>query len=230
MGYDVGLLWPSLLVNAMRILVADDHAIVRQGLRQILSEAQDIQVVAEATNGHEVAEMIAAANPDVVVLDLTMPGKSGFDTLLDIKRQWPQLPVLILSVHPEDQYAVRTLKAGARGYLTKESAPEQLIAAVRKVGKGGKYVSASLAEELAAAVGAPKKPAPHERLSDKEYEVLCAITTGMSVKDIAQKLGLSVKTISTYRTRILEKMQMKNNAELICYVIDSGLSETFHRV
>jgi DNA-binding NarL/FixJ family response regulator len=209
----------------IRVLIADDHAVVLEGLKQILSETADIKVVAEATNGQDVLDKLRTQHVDVVVLDIAMPGRSGLDILLHLKREQPTLPVLVLSIHPEDQYAVRVLKAGACGYLTKESAPDQLIAAIRKVVIGGKYVSASLAEKLAFDLEADVDKPLHEMLSDREYEVLCLIALGKTVKEIADKLSLSVKTISTYRSRILEKMKMKNNAELTHYVIRQGLVE-----
>ena len=203
----------------IKVLIADDHAVVLEGLKQILSETPDIIVSAQATNGQEVLDKIRSNNVDVVVLDIAMPGRSGLDTLMHIKRERPSLPVLVLSVHPEDQYAVRVLKAGAYGYLTKDSAPDQLVAAIRKVVTGGKYVSPSLAEKLAFDLESDSGKPLHETLSDREYEVLCMIALGKTVKEIADKLSLSVKTISTYRARILEKMKMKNNAELTHYVI-----------
>ena len=209
----------------IRVLIADDHAVVLEGLKQILSETADIKVVAEATNGQDVLDKLRTQHVDVVVLDIAMPGRSGLDILLHLKREQPTLPVLVLSIHPEDQYAVRVLKAGACGYLTKESAPDQLLAAIRKVVIGGKYVSASLAEKLAFDLEADVDKPLHEMLSDREYEVLCLIALGKTVKEIADKLSLSVKTISTYRSRILEKMKMKNNAELTHYVIRQGLVE-----
>jgi two-component system invasion response regulator UvrY len=207
----------------IKVLIADDHAVVLEGLKQILSETPDIIVAAEATNGQEVLDKIRNTHADVVVLDIAMPGRSGLDILLHLKRERPTLPVLVLSIHPEDQYAVRVLKAGACGYLTKESAPDQLIAAIRKVVIGGKYVSPSLAEKLAFDLESDVDKPLHETLSDREYEVLCLIALGKTVKEIADKLSLSVKTISTYRSRILEKMKMKNNAELTHYVIRQGL-------
>jgi two-component system, NarL family, invasion response regulator UvrY len=207
----------------IKVLIADDHAVVLEGLKQILSETPDIVVSAQARDGQEVLEKIRSNNVDVVVLDIAMPGRSGLDTLMHIKRERPNLPVLVLSIHPEDQYAVRVLKAGAYGYLTKDSAPDQLISAIRKVVTGRKYVSPSLAEKLAFDLESDTGKPPHEILSDREYEVLCMIAAGKTVKEIADKLSLSVKTISTYRARILEKMKMKNNAELIHYVIREGL-------
>jgi two-component system invasion response regulator UvrY len=209
----------------IKVLIADDHAVVLEGLKQILSETPDINVAAEATHGQEVLDKIRSTAVDVVVLDIAMPGRSGLDVLLHLKRERPNLPVLVLSIHPEDQYAVRVLKAGACGYLTKESAPDQLIAAIRKVVVGGKYVSSSLAEKLAFDLESDVDKPLHETLSDREYEVLCLIALGKTVKEIADKLSLSVKTISTYRSRILEKMKLKNNAELTHYVIRQGLVE-----
>ena len=209
----------------IKVLIADDHAVVLEGLKQILSETPDIIVAAQATDGQEVLEKIRTLNLDAVVLDIGMPGRSGLDTLMHIRRERQTLPVLVLSIHPEDQYAVRVLKAGASGYLTKDSAPDQLIAAVRKVVSGGKYVSPTLAEKLAFDLEADADRPLHETLSDREYEVLCMIALGKTVKEIADKLSLSVKTISTYRARILEKMKMKNNAELTHYVIREGLSD-----
>jgi two-component system, NarL family, invasion response regulator UvrY len=206
-----------------RILIADDHAVVREGLRQIIAKHSDMVVVDEASNGPEVLSKIRSTSYDVVVLDLSMPGKSGLEILGDIKRQYPDLRVLVLSVHAEDLYAMRALKAGAAGYLTKESAPEQLVEAIRKVSRGGKYISPSLAEKLALALDTDSDKLPHEKLSDREYQVLCMIASGKTVKEIAENLALSVPSISTYRARILLKMNMKNNAELAHYAIRNGL-------
>ncbi len=207
----------------LKILLADDHAVVRQGVKQILVEAFNKAIYGEAQNAHELLELIHKERWDMVVLDLTMPGGSGLDVLKQIKHDHPQLPVLILSMHPEDQYAVRTLKAGAAGYLNKESAPEELIQALRKILRGGKYISASVAEELVLHVGPEDDRPPHKQLSDREYQVLCMIASGKAVKEIATELSLSAKTISTYRARILEKMNMKTNAELTHYAIQNGL-------
>ena len=209
----------------IKVLIADDHAVVLEGLKQILSETPDIIVSAQATNGQEVLDKIRTNNVDVVVLDIAMPGRSGLDTLMHLKRERPSLPVLVLSVHPEDQYAVRVLKAGAYGYLTKDSAPDQLVAAIRKVVTGGKYVSPSLAEKLAFDLESDTGKPLHETLSDREYEVLCMIALGKTVKEIADKLSLSVKTISTYRARILEKMNMHSNAQLVRYATEHKLLE-----
>ena len=207
----------------LKILIADDHAIVRQGLKQIVAETRDMVVAGEASNGQELFNKLKEDDYDVIVLDITMPGRSGIDVLRQLRSERPRLPVLILSVHSEEQYALRALRAGASGYLTKESAPDELVVAIRKVSLGGKYISSSLAEKLAFQLEAGHEQAPHETLSDREYQVLCMIASGKTVMEIAQDLSLSEKTISTYRTRILEKMNMKNNAELTYYAIKNQL-------
>ena len=207
----------------IKILIADDHAIVREGLKQIVGETSDMLVAGEASNGQQVFELVRKGDWDVVLLDIAMPGRGGMDTLKELKIEKPELPVLVLSMYPEEQYAVRALKAGAAGYLTKESAPEELISAIRKVSDGGKYVSPSLAEKLAIHLERDKEKAVHEILSDREYQVMLMIASGMSVKEIADKLSLSVKTISTNRMRIMNKMGTKNNAEIIHYAIKQGL-------
>jgi two-component system, NarL family, invasion response regulator UvrY len=209
----------------IRVLIADDHAVVRQGLKQILGETSDIVVAAEACNGTEALAKVQAQPLDVVVLDMTMPDRSGLDTLLHLKRIKPGLPVLILSVHSEEQYGARMLKAGACGYLTKSSAPDQLVSAIRKVRHGGKYVSPTLAEQLAADLVSSVDRPLHQTLSDREYEVLCMIAAGRTVKEMAEKLALSQKTISTYRSRILEKMRMSHNGELTAYAVRQGLMD-----
>ena len=207
----------------IKVLVADDHPVVREGLKQILAEAQDIEVAAEAEDGHALLEKVRRQAFDVVVLDLTMPGLMGLDALKQLKSEHPQLPILILSVHPEEQYALRVLRAGASGYLTKGSAPDSLIGAIRKVHRGGNYVSPSLAERLADELRGDITRMPHETLSDREYQVMCLIASGKTVTEIADQLALSVKTVSTYRSRILEKMRMKTNAELTHYAIEHKL-------
>lgn len=207
----------------INILIADDHAIVRKGLKQILAETQDMVVAGEASNGFEVMEKVKNNHYDVLLLDISMPGKSGLDILKELKTESPKLPVLVLSMYPEEQYAVRVLRAGASGYLTKESAPDELVVALRKVAQGKKYVSPSLAEKLAVDLEVDASKPVHEMLSDREYQVLCMIASGKTVGEIAEKLLLSAKTISTYRARILEKMNMKNNAELTHYAIQSKL-------
>ncbi|HEY3860288.1 MAG TPA: response regulator transcription factor [Verrucomicrobiae bacterium] len=208
----------------MKILLADDHAVVRHGLKQILTDAFKRATYGEARNAQEALDLVWKQNWDVVVLDITMPGRSGLDVLREIKQSKPRLPVLVLSMHPENQFAVRVLKSGAAGYMTKESAPDELVGAVKKVLAGGRYVSNALAETLAASLSTTQKP-PQEQLSDREFQVLRLIASGKMVTDIARELSLSVKTISTYRSRVLEKMGMKNNAELMHYAIQHRLVE-----
>jgi len=207
----------------IRILIADDHPVVRSGLKQILAGETDLAVQGEAQNGQEVLELVRKQKCDVLILDLQMPGRSGLDLLKELKHGYPELHVLVLSLHPEDQMAVRALKAGAAGYLTKESAGAELIKAIRKVSHGGKYVSPSLAERLATALGAGSEKPPSEILSDQEYLVMRLIASGKAVGEIAKELSLSAKTISTYRTRIMQKMGMKTNAELTHYAIRNKL-------
>ena len=209
----------------IKILIADDHAIVREGLKRIVAETADMVVADEATNGHEVLDKVSNNEYNVVILDISMPGRGGVDILKQLKGQRPHLPILILSMHPEEQYAVRVLKAGAAGYLTKESAPDELITAIKRVSSGRKYVSSSLAEKLAFDLERDTELPYHETLSDREYQVLCMIASGKRAQEIAEELCLSVKTVSTYRSRILEKMKMKNNAELMRYAIKHGLVE-----
>ena len=206
-----------------RILLVDDHAVVRRGVRAILEDQLPGANVAEAADGE--AALAALADPyDAMVLDLSMPGRSGIDLLTEIKHRHPSLPVLIMSLHGEEQFAVRALRAGASGYLTKSTAPEQLVAAVTKIARGGRYVSEALAERLAAGLGDGGAASnPHERLSDREFDVMRGIASGKSVSDIAADMRLSVKTVSTYRARLLDKMGMENNAELTRYALQHGL-------
>jgi two-component system invasion response regulator UvrY len=207
----------------IKVVVVDDHAVVREGLKRIISENSGMTVSGEAADGHEALQVIRKDPCDVVLLDITMPNKSGLDVLKELHAESPRLPVLVLSMHPEDQYAVRVLRAGAAGYVTKESAPAKLVQAIRKVVRGGKYVSPALAEKLVYDLGSETDKAPHEILSDREYQVLCMIASGKTVTNIAEELTLSVKTISTYRVRILEKLKMNNNAEITRYAIKEGL-------
>ena len=207
----------------IRILIADDHAIVRRGLKHIVSEQPDMTVVGEAENARQVLDLVRTDEWDVIVLDINMPGRSGLEVLKELRREHPKLPVLVLSVHPEDQYGVRVLKAGAAGYLTKDSAPDELVQAIRKVHRGGKYVSASLAEVLAFELETETDRPRHESLSDREYQVMTMIASGKTVGEIGEDLSLSVKTISTYRARVLGKMKMRTNAELTHYVIQNQL-------
>ena len=206
-----------------RILMADDHPIVRRGLRQILSEDSGITEVGEATTAMDVMRLLRESEWDAVILDVNLPDRSGLDILREIRERTPTLPVLILSMHPEDQFAVRVLKAGASGYLNKDSAPDELLKAVRRILSGCRYISPTLAEQLAVALTDNSDKPPHERLSDREYLVLCRIASGRTVTEIAEELQLSVKTISTYRTRILEKMSLRTSAELTSYAVRAGL-------
>jgi two-component system invasion response regulator UvrY len=207
----------------IKTIIADDHSIVREGLKQILNETNDVSVSGEAKNGMELLEELRRQKFDVVVLDISMPGINGLDALKQIKIINPNLPVLVLSMHPEEQYAIRVLKAGASGYLTKESASEELLNAIRRIASGRKYVSPSLAEKLAVELDVDREKPLHETLSDREYQVLCMIASGRTVKEIAGELSLSVKTVSTYRSRILDKMHMANNAQLTYYAIENDL-------
>jgi DNA-binding NarL/FixJ family response regulator len=207
----------------IRVLVADDHAVVRRGLRQILAETPDIVVAAEASTADEVRRMVHDVHCDVVVLDINMPGGSGIALLGEIRRERPRLPVLVLTMYTEEQYAVRAIKAGAAGFLTKESAPDKLVEAVRKVAGGGRWVSAELAETLASLVAGEGDGAPHERLSDREFEVMKMLAAGKTVSHIGEELSLSVKTVSTHRARILKKMNMRTNADLMRYAVEHGL-------
>jgi len=207
----------------MRILIADDHAIVRKGLRQIAEQMAQMSV-GEASNGQEVLTKIRDERWDALVLDISMPGGNGLDVLQEVKHFQPELPILILSVHPEDQYAMRVLKAGASGFMNKDCAPDELLLAIQKIIAGGKYISPTLAERLAFELTGNHDKQPHEILSDREYRVLVMIGSGKSVSEIAVELALSVKTVSTYRARVLEKLNLRNNADLIRYVIDQQLS------
>jgi DNA-binding NarL/FixJ family response regulator len=207
----------------IRVLIADDHAVVRQGLKQIIGDTPELLVAGEATNGQEVLDQVRAETWDVVVLDISMPDRSGLDILKQLRSERPTLPVLVLSMYSEDQYATRVLKAGASGYLTKDSAADELVKAIRKVVNGGRYVSPLLAEKLAFEIGDDSSRLPHETLSDREFQVLRLIAAGKSVKEIAAELSLSVKTVSTYRARLLEKMNLGTNAELMHYALQNGL-------
>ncbi|MCD6384548.1 response regulator transcription factor [Candidatus Sumerlaeota bacterium] len=209
----------------IKILIADDHPIVREGIKQILAETDDMVVAGEAATSQEVLNKVLKEDFDVVLLDISMPGRSGLDVLKEIKFAKPKIQVLMLSIHPEEHYAERVIKAGASGYLTKESAPDELIGAIRKVSQGRKYISPSFAEKLASRLDTDTDKLPHERLSDREYQVMRMIASGKTVKEIAEEMALSIKTISTYRSRVLQKMGMKNNAELTYYVIKHNLVE-----
>ena len=206
-----------------KILVADDHPIVREGLKQILLEIPGKVMVDEASSSQEVLNKVWKNDYDVILLDISLPDRSGLDTLRELKKAKPDLRVLIITVHPEEQYAVRAIRAGASGYLTKESAPDELVASIQTISLGRKYISSSLAERLAVALEVDAEKALHETLSDREYQVLCMIASGKTVTQIARELMLSVKTISTYRSRVLSKMQMNSAVELTRYAIKHGL-------
>jgi DNA-binding NarL/FixJ family response regulator len=207
----------------IKVAIADDHAIVRKGLKQILSDIPDMEVVAEAGSGDEALAMIRADGWDVLLLDISMPGKNVLELIKLSKQQFPRLPILILSMYPEDQYAVRMLRAGADGYLTKESAPEQLVTAIRKVSEGGKYASPLLAEKLVTELFTNSEKPPHTTLTDREFQVFCALAKGNRLTDIAQEMSLSIKTISTYRTRLLKKLRLINNSDIIHYALKHQL-------
>ncbi|MDZ4340343.1 MAG: response regulator transcription factor [candidate division NC10 bacterium] len=207
----------------IKILVADDHAIVRQGLKQILADSPDLVVAGEASTGKETLEKIRHEKWDVVVLDITLPDPNGLVILQHIKNERPGLPVLVLTMHAEDQYAIRVLRAGAAGFLTKESAPEQLITAIQEVARGGKYLSPTLTQKLFSQLGTDILKPRHETLSDREFQIMTMIVSGKSLTQIAKDLGISVKTVSTHRARLLEKMRLKSNAELVQYALRNGL-------
>ena len=207
----------------LRILIVDDHAVVRAGVKQILADTGDLQVTGETGSGREALKLAARQHFDLVLLDISIPDLNGLDVLKTLRMENETLPILMLSMYPEQQYAIRALKAGARGYLTKESAPEELIAAIRKVSQGGRYISLALAENLVCYLGPEQEASPHQMLSDREYQVMLMIASGKTVTDIAEELNLSVKTISTHRRRSLQKMQMKNNAEFTYYAVKEGL-------
>lgn len=207
----------------IRVIIADDHAVVRAGVRQILSDVPDIIVAEEANNGHDAIEKVRKTGCDVLLLDISLPVMSGLEVLKEIKKEMPRLPVLLLTMYPEEQYAIRAVRAGAAGYLTKGSVADELVKAIRKVYSRGKYITASLAERLANKIASNDETLLHERLSDREYQVMLMIAGGKTATEIAGELSLSVKTISTYRSRILEKMNFKNNAEITHYAIKNNL-------
>lgn len=209
----------------IKVIIADDHAIVREGLKQILADTKDIVVAGHADNGSDAIKLVRNSDCDVLLLDISMPDRSGIEVLKQIKKECPKLAVLMLSMHREDQYAIRSLKAGAAGYLNKQSAPDQLVDAIRQVAAGRKYISFALAQELANQLGDDRNVPPHETLSDREYQTLVMIASGKTVGDIASDLSLSVKTISMYRSRLLQKMKLRHNAELTHYAIKNHLVE-----
>ncbi|WP_377701545.1 response regulator [Pseudoduganella sp. UC29_71] len=209
----------------IKVFIADDHAIVREGLKQILADTRDIVVAGEAENGLDAVKLFRKSGCHVMLLDISMPDRSGIEVLKQVKKDKPELAVLMLSMHREDQYAIRSLKAGAAGYLTKQSAPKELVTAIRQVAGGLKYISPALAQELANHVGDDHEAPPHETLSDREYQTLTMIASGKTVGTIAKELSLSVKTVSEYRARLLAKMKLKNSAELTHYAIKNQLIE-----
>jgi DNA-binding NarL/FixJ family response regulator len=206
----------------IKVIVVDDHPVVRRGLKQIIEDEPDMEVVGEAQNAGECFALVRQTDCTLVLLDITLPDRSGFDVLKQLKYEHPKLPILILSAHSEDQYGLRLIKAGASGYLMKEGAPDELVKAIRKVNAGGKYVSASLAEKLVSHLGALDKP-PHENLSNREFQILCMIAQGKSLKSIADELCVGEKTVSTYRSRIMEKMKMSTNSDLTRYALENHL-------
>ena len=207
----------------IRALITDDHAVVRRGLKELLNDSHKIEVLGEASTAGEALDRVRSGQWDVVILDINLPDRNGLDLLRDLKREKPDLPVLILSVCSEDQFAVRALRSGASGYLTKASAPAQLVDAVEKVAGGGRYISPAVAERLAVLVGSDREGMPHEALSEREYQVTRMLASGKTVSQIAEEMNLSVKTISTYRSRVLDKMGMHTNAELTYYAVRNQL-------
>ncbi len=209
----------------IRIVIADDHAIVREGLKRIVGSADDLEMVDEAADGNQVMDLVREHEFDVLVLDLSMPGRSGMELIKLVKAERPKLRILVLSMHQELQYAVRAIKSGASGYLTKESAPAQLVQAIRKIAGGGAFITAEVAEQLALGAMPGSEAAPHEALSDREFEVMRLLVSGASVTDIAGKLKLSVKTVSTHKSNLMQKMGLQNQAELVRYAIRHGLGD-----
>lgn len=206
----------------IKVIIVDDHPVIRRGLKQIIEDEPDMEVVGEAENAGECFSLVRKTDCSLIVLDINLPDRSGFDVLIQLKSEKPNLPILILSVHPEDKFASRLVEAGASGYLMKESAPAELVKAIRKVNSGGRYVSASLAEKLISRNVASEKP-PHESLSNREFQILCMIAQGKSLKSIAGELCLSEKTVSSYRSRVMEKMKMSTNSDLTRYALENHL-------
>ncbi|MBI4420918.1 MAG: response regulator transcription factor [Gemmatimonadetes bacterium] len=208
----------------IKILIADDHPVVREGVRRILGEGRDFTVVGETADGRELVKLVGKTQPDVVLLDLTMPGPGFMDVLEGVKTAKPGVKVLVVSAHAEEQYAMRVLKAGAAGYLAKNHSPEQLVGAIRAVVKSGRYVSSELAGQMAAELTGERSGSPHERLSNREYQILALLGAGKSVKEIAGQLSLSPKTVSTYRTRLMEKLKLKTTADIIRYAVENHIA------
>ncbi|MEE9117574.1 MAG: response regulator transcription factor [Calditrichia bacterium] len=209
----------------IKILIVDDHAIVREGLKQIVGEEPDITVAGEAANASELMNLLKKNSFDILILDINMPGKSGLEALKDIKVEHPNLPVLILSMYSDEQYGLRSIRAGAAGFLKKVSAPEELVKAIRLIKDGGKYISQELAEKMAASFNSGWKSLPHEGLSDREFQIMCAIASGQSADAIANDLSISVHTVYSYRNRILDKLDLKTNVEITQYAIQNKLVE-----
>lgn len=207
----------------LRLAIVDDHAVVRRGIRQILSECPDCRLVGEAATAAEALSLLRNTPCELVILDISLPDRSGLELLPQIRQEFPRVKVLMLTMHREEQYAIRLLKAGASGYLTKDGMPEELLTAIRRIASGGRYLSSSLAERIASHLGEDAERLPHERLSDREFQVLCLMAEGKSLTEIAYELSVSIKTISTHRARILQKTGFKNNAELIQYAVRNGL-------
>lgn len=212
-------------LTVIRVLIADDHPLVREGLKKILKEESDMEIVAEAENSEELLQMMENRRVDVVVTDLSMPGKNALELLKDVSKVTPRVPVLILTMHPEERFAVRAIRLGAAGYLTKESAPIELVKAIRRVVTGSKYITPSVADKMAREYEPLGTKAPHELLSHREFEILCMIASGRSVKEIASDLNISVNTVHTYRSRVLEKMNARSSNELTQYAIRNNLIE-----
>ena len=209
----------------INILIVDDHLIVREGIKRIINDTQDMKIISEAANGHEAMDLICKNQYDLILLDISMPGQNGLQTLKLIKKHNKNMPVLMLSMHSEEQYAMRTIKAGASGYLTKDAASSQLVTAIRKINKGRKFISKEVAELLTTSLFHNEDKDPHEFLSDREFEILKMIAKGKTTKNIGEELSLSPKTVSTFRSRILKKLDMKNNSDLIHYTIDYNLTD-----
>lgn len=212
-------------MEKIEVLLADDHAIIRDGLKQILADTDDLVVAGEAANGQEVMHQVRERDWDVLVLDISMPGRNGLELIHMIKEDKPELPILVLSMHHEEQYAVRALKAGAQGYMTKESDADLLVAAIRRVARGGVYISDKVAEMMVRGIRPGDRPLPHNLLSDREYQVFNMLVMGRGLSEIGTELSLSVKTISTHKTRILQKMNLTNSAELVRYAVAHGLAD-----
>jgi DNA-binding NarL/FixJ family response regulator len=207
----------------IRLIIADDHPVVREGIKRLISGQHDMRIVGEAAMGDEVLQRVRENEADLLLLDISMPGSDFLGMLQRVLAERPHIKVLVLSIHPEESYALRAFKAGASGYLTKDRSPEELTEAIRRIHQGGRYISAALAERLLAGNMAPSPGSPHEMLTNREYQILCMLCAGKRLKDIARELSLSPKTISTHRTRILEKLKLKSTAELIRYAMEQGL-------